>query len=135
MPWAALPNLFRQDMGVTFDRDSDELPKGRPKVNHAQGTVTMASWEDLGNHPYTGIYNGGSDKILMRLSESNFDLPEAAGLTPSFGLKFLRDGMRSVNMVTLANESFEPTDNFNFFSEDFYTRVFLFEDDCPKNTI
>lgn len=95
----------------------------------------MASWEDLGGHNYTGIYNGGSDKIIMRLSESNFDIPEASGLTPSFALKFLRDNMRSVNMLTLANESFEPMDNFNFFSEDFYTRVFLFEDDCPKRTI
>ena len=122
-------------MNTSFRRDADELPRNRPKVNHAQGTVTLASWEDLGGHKYTGIYNGGSDKIIMRLSESNFDIPEASGLTPSFALKFLRDNMRSVNMLTLANESFEPMDNFNFFSEDFYTRVFLFEDDCPKRTI
>ncbi len=71
----------------------------------------------------------------MRMSESNFDVPEAPGLTPSFAMKFLRDGMRSVNMLTLANESFGPMDNFNFFSEDFYTRVFLPEEDCPKRTI
>ncbi len=71
----------------------------------------------------------------MRMSESNFDVPEAPGLTPSFAMKFLRDGMRSVNMLTLANESFGPMDNFNFFSEDFYTRVHLPEEDCPKRTI
>ncbi len=71
----------------------------------------------------------------MRMSESNFDVPEAPGLTPSFAMKFLRDGIRSVNLLTLANESFGPMDNFNFFSEDFYTRVHIPEDDCPRRTI
>jgi len=71
----------------------------------------------------------------MRLSESNFDIPEAPGLTPSFAMKFLRDGISSVNLLTIANEQFTPSDNFNFFSGDFYTRLNFFKDECAKKTI
>lgn len=71
----------------------------------------------------------------MRLSESEFDLPESPGLTPSFAMKFLRSGMRSVNLLTLANEQFTPSDNFNFFSGNFNTRLSFFKDECAKKTI
>ena len=105
---------------------SDELNNGRPKINHSQGVVGLVSWEDLGNHDYTGLYEGGSDYGLIRMSEGNFLLPEAPGLTPSFGLKFLRDGMESSNHVT--NVSFEPTTSFNFFENDFRSRIESFQD-------
>ena len=70
---------------------------------------------------------------LIRLSESNFDLPEASGLTPSLAIKFPRDGIRSVNH--LANVSFDPTTSFNFFRNTFRSRVDLFEDQCAVDTI
>lgn len=111
-------------MRESFRRNADELPQGRPKINHAQGVVGLVSWESVGNHPYTGLYATGSDMGLIRLSESNFDVPEAPGLTPSLAIKFPRDGMRSVNH--LANVSFEPTDSFNFMANDFKSRVELF---------
>jgi len=111
-------------MGVTFDREDDELPRNRPKINHAQGVVALVSWEDLGNHSYTGIFDGGSDMGLIRLSESNIMTPVASGLTPSLAIKFLRDGIRSVNH--LANVSFDPTDSFNFFENNFRSRVDFF---------
>lgn len=120
-------------MGTTFNRVSDELPNNRPKINHAQGTVTLVSWEDLGGHGYSGLYDGGSDFGLLRLSEGNFILPETPGLTPSLGIKFLRDGMRSVNH--LANVSFDPTDSWNFFENHFHSRIDFFEGDCAEQTI
>ena len=128
-----LDNLFRQNMNDSFTRDDDELPGGRPKINHAQGVVGLVSWEDLGGHSYTGLFNGGSDHGLIRLSESNFDVPEAGGLTPSLAIKFLRDGMRSVNH--LANVSFEPTSSFNFMANNFRSRIDLFTDQCAVDTI
>lgn len=128
-----LPNLFTQNMGTSFNRLSDELPAGRPKINHSRGVVSLVSWEDLGNHNYTGLYDGGSDVGLLRLSEGNFILPDTPGLTPSLAIKFLRTGMESVNQ--LANVSFEPTDSWNFFENHFHTRVNFFTDQCAIDTI
>ena len=91
------------------------------------------SWEDLGGHDFTGIYDGGSSAGLIRLSESNFLLPETGGLTPSLAIKFLRDGMESVNH--LANVSFEPKDSFNFFANNFHSMVDPFTDECAIETI
>ena len=52
----------------------------------------LVSWEDLGGHDYTGLFEGGSDMGLIRMSEANFLLDEATGLTPSIAIKFTRDG-------------------------------------------
>lgn len=84
------------------------------------------AWEDLGGHTYTGIYDGGSDLGLLRLSEGNFLLPEAPGLTPTMAIKFLRDGISSVNF--LANTNFEPSTSWNFFANHFHTRIPFFSD-------
>ena len=128
LPYEHFPNLFIQETGASFATTADELPEGRPKINHAVGVVSLVSWEDLGGHDYTGIYNGGSSMGLLRLSEGNFLLPETGGLTPSLAIKFLRDGMESVNH--LANVSFEPTTSFNFFANNFHSMVDLFTDQC-----
>ena len=119
-------------MGLSFGSESDELQRNRPKINHSQGTVALVSWEDLGDHPYTGLYKG-SDMGLIRLSEGNFILPEAPGLTPTLAIKFLRDGMSSVNH--LANTSFEPSNSWNFFANEFHSRIPLFEDECVQDSI
>ena len=79
-------------MNLTFDHESDELPPNRPKVQHSQGVLAKIEWEDLQNgHPFTGMYKGGLG--LMRLSEGNFLVPEADGLSPTMALKFPRDGI------------------------------------------
>ena len=70
---------------------------------------------------------------LIRMSEANFVLPETSGLTPSLAIKFLRDGMESVNV--LANVSFDPTSSFNFFANIFRSRINLFGDTCGQETI
>ena len=121
-----LDNLFLQNMSLSFTTQNDELPVGRPKINHAQGVVGLVSWIDRGGHDYTGLFDGGSDLGLIRMSESNFMVGWAGGLTPSLAIKFVRDGMRSVNH--LANVDFEPTSSFNFFANDFRSRVDLFRD-------
>ena len=87
-PWADTDDLFTRKMTLSFSNKGDELTRNRPKINHSQGTVAKVSWEDLGGHPYTGLYDGGSDLGLMRLSEGNFILPEAPGLTPAMAMKF-----------------------------------------------
>ena len=119
-------------MGTSFNLEADELPQNRPKINHSQGTVARVSWEDLGGHPYTGLYQG-SEMGLIRLSEGNFILPEAPGLTPTLAIKFLRDGMESVNH--LANTNFEPSSSWNFFAQDFLSHIPLFTDECAQDSI
>ena len=95
--------------------------------------MAKASWEDLGGHDYTGLFEGGSDLGLIRLSEANYFLPEASGLTPSLAIKFLRDGMESVNHM--GNVSFEPTQSFNFFSGPFRSRLPIIQDTCAQETM
>ena len=133
--WAEIPTLFTQNMNTSFQGGRDEMPRGRFKINHSQGVVAKVSWEDQGNHSYTGLYDGGSDLGLIRLSEGNFLLPgdETPGLTPTLAVKFLRDGMDSVNL--LANTSFEPIDSFNFFAADFRSHIPSFRDQCLEDTI
>ena len=110
-------------MGPTFGRIWDELPEGRVKFNHRQGVVGTVAWESLGNHPYTGLYEG-SNLGIIRMSEGNHLLPETPGLTPTMALKFQRDGIASVNFT--ANTGFEPSTSWNFFENDFKTRIPLF---------
>jgi hypothetical protein len=95
--------------------------------------VAKVSWEDRGGHDYTGLFDGGSDLGLIRMSEANYYLPEASGLTPSLAIKFLRDGMESVNHM--GNVSFEPTQSFNFFSGPFRSRLPLHVDTCAEESI
>ena len=129
MPYNQFPDLFTRNIDISYTRQADELPAGRPKINHAQGVVGLVSWEDVGGHDYTGLFEGGSDLGLIRMSEAGFGLlEESSGLSPSFAMKFTRDGMQSVNH--LANVSFGSTDSFNFFANDFRSRVPLFEDVC-----
>ena len=120
-------------MDISFELISDELPQNRPKVNHSQGVVTKIEWEDFGGHDYTGLFKGGSTDALMRMSEGNFMIPEASGLTPSLAIKFLRDNMPSINL--LANVSFESTNSWNFFSTIYRHRIDLHENECAAETI
>ena len=108
------------------------MPVSRVKFNHAQGVVGKIIWEDMGNHPYTGLYDGDSEGLL-RFSEGNFLLPETTGLTPTLAMKFNRDGMRSVNH--LANVDFEPTSSWNFFANPFLTKVPFFESECAQESV
>lgn len=75
----------------------------------------------------------GADYGLIRLSEGNFILPEAPGLTPTLAIKFLRDGKPSVNH--LANTSFEPSNSWNFFANNFPSHIPLFDDECAQDSI
>jgi len=67
---------------------------------HAQGLVARFEYEDLGGHPFTGIFNGGSTNGILRFSDTFFVIPGVnTGLNPSIAFKFLLDGKPSVNLV------------------------------------
>ena len=71
------------------------------------------------------MFDGGVADAIIRLSEANFAMTEASGLTPSFAMKFLRDGIESVNLFGASG--FEPSQSWNFFENDFSNRLGLFE--------
>jgi len=71
---------------------------------HQQGIVAKAKFtpvtNDDGNYelPYTGIFESGSEHMIVRLSETGRIIPGVTkGLQPSVAMKFLRNGMKSAN--------------------------------------
>ena len=81
------------------------------------------------NEGYTGIFASGADHGLIRLSAAK-EPDMSAGtepkdalerFTPGFGLKFLRDGVPSGNMVAMY--SVDGAETWSFFRMDFSNHV------------
>ena len=112
-PWLALTDaakgLFGSDMCPSFDMPGDVMPVGRKKYIHGgAGVVGRVEWRDAGGHPYTGIFSGGAHHGIVRLSLARPPQPQSsccsgslARPAPGIGLKFLRDGKDSVNLVAM----------------------------------
>lgn len=60
-------------------------------------------------------------------------MEEQNGLTPSFAMKFLRDGMESVNMF--GAPGFEPSGSWNFFQNVFANHLDVHENELNRETI
>lgn len=52
-----------------------------------------------GDHPFTGLFESGADYGFIRMSMAG--APAKDKTTPGIGLKFLRDGMDSANLVAM----------------------------------
>ena len=104
-----------------FDEFGDENDCRR-KAAHANGSVGKAVWEDLGWHPYTGMFKG-ADTGFIRLATvggvNDKNDSEPLKMDPSISLKFLRDGIDSGNIS--ANHSFRGQPSFNFFENSIST--------------
>lgn len=73
-------------------------------------------------HPYTGIFMG-ADHGIIRLSSAAKPVADGSQpLAPGMGLKFLRDGVDSANLVSMWSVNGQPGD-WNFFSNDFFTHI------------
>ena len=73
---------------------------------HQQGIVAKAKFTPVTNDegvyefPYTGIFESGSEHMIVRLSETGRIIPGVSrGLQPSVAFKFLRNGMNSANQM------------------------------------
>ena len=115
-------------MCPTLRAPGDELPweEGwledgtRYKYIHTVGAVGRVQWRDRGGHPYTGIFAGASSGFV-RLSLANEPSPPAPGTAPGMGLKFLRDGRDSANLVAMY--SVDGQDSWNFFKNNFTNHI------------
>ena len=114
--------FFNIDVDTVFDERGDEI-ECRKKTVHSQGNIGRAEWVSVGDHDYTGVFEGG-DTGFVRLSSSigvdRNPLTEAVML-PAISLKFLRDGIASAN--ALANHSPGGQTNYNFFDGSLHSNL------------
>merc|ERR1719419_1869715 len=116
--------MFLEDMCPTFRAPGDELPfEGngiREKYIHTVGTVAQVEWKDLGGHSYSGIFKGATNGYV-RLSLAKEPVTTVQETAPGMGLKFLRDGIDSANLVAMY--SVNGQDSWNFFKNDFTNHI------------
>jgi len=114
-------DIFTQDADLSFSNAFDQLTEGRLKTAHTQGLHAKASWVSSGDHEYTGLFDTGSDNVLIRFSETTNLTSESTGLLPALAVKVMVDYKSSVNIVAMP--SFWSTGSWNFFEYGFKTRV------------
>lgn len=124
--YAAFPDYFTNDANGSFCQFADEQQFRRVKMTHTQGVVAKAEWVPYDNNlGYTGIYETGSDHVIIRLSETANLTSESEGLHPAVAIKFLRDGTFAENIVATPNLT--GSDSWDFFHEPMKTRVQPFD--------
>jgi len=125
---ARMPEIFIEDMSPTMDTVGDNMPQQgllgvetRPKLIHSQGSVVPVKYTADPGNTYTGIFQG-ADYGLLRLSEAKQADPTAEYFfVPGFGLKFLRTGISSANLVAMY--ALFGQASYNPFAHDFTNHV------------
>ena len=101
--WPTLANIFLESVKTTFDNVADMLPAGRVKYIHSVGAVATVELVPSGTpHPFTGLFASGAKHGLLRLSSATPPAADAGSfIAPGLGLKLLRDGVPSGNLVAM----------------------------------
>jgi len=95
-PMAAL--ALTADLESTFKHEGDVFAWDNWKLSHNVGATGKVKFVRKGSKAYTGIFQG-ADYGLVRFS-TPLEPSKKQALIPSFGLKFLRDGVDSANLVS-----------------------------------
>ncbi|MCL9684923.1 hypothetical protein [Legionella maioricensis] len=112
-----LKGLF--NLKPTFDYSSDELPEGRMKIIHANGSVGKIAFIPAANHPFTGIYQTGGIG-LARLSLAT--PPTNENYIPGMAIKILISKNPSLNLQVM-NLLEGQKENWNYFAKDFSNQI------------
>jgi len=124
-PGVKLAGIFLESMKPSFEQAGDTMPHNflgtRTKYIHSVGTVGKVKFVSTGNHPYSGIFKGGKHG-LVRFSSAAEPVVGGQPLAPGMGLKFLRDGLDSANLVAMFSVNGQPGD-WNFFANDFVNHI------------
>ena len=112
-------------MNPTFETKGDAMGDGviygtRTKYIHSVGVTGKVKFVSNGDSQYTGIFKG-AEHGLIRMS-SAAQPSGSQPLAPGFGLKFLRDGVDSANLVAMFGVNGTPGD-WNFFEKSFTTHI------------
>eukprot|EP00347_Sterkiella_histriomuscorum_P023568 403334144 len=121
----AFAQMLQEDVHPTLNWQSDTVPYDdfwgkREKFIHTEGVVGAVKFvpaKDL-KTTYTGLLSSGADFGFIRFSlggAADPTKPAKGNFGPGFGLKFLRDGVPSSNLVAAPGGQ----DNWNFFEFDF----------------
>lgn len=119
--FSAAYGLFKRlfNLKPSFDHQSDELPKGRQKVLHPNGSVAKVSWVSTNSHPFSGLYASGAVGIA-RLSLAQ--APSDDSFVPGMAIKFLLPGTPSLNLHVINNLEGQGG-NWNFFATTFSNQI------------
>ena len=93
----------------------------RRKTIHNRGNVCKIQWQDLGGHDYTGVFNGGADYGYVRFSTALPVDTEPPNMAPGMGVKLLRDGQDSANLVAMYGV--EGHSSLNFFAKEWTNHI------------
>ena len=111
-------------MEPTFSTPGDAMESGwtgtRTKFIHSVGATAACKFVPKGNSGYTGIF-AGANHGYIRLSSAARPT-SSQPLAPGMGLKFLRDGADSANLLAMFSVEGQP-DDWNFFSNDFTNHI------------
>lgn len=112
--------LVRDKLSLSFTAQSDVLPHDHMKRIHTIGGIAKATYRSVGNHTYSGMFQGESDAII-RFSHARGVQSADNGTIPGIGLKLLRDGMISADLVAMF--ALNGQDGGNFFENRFFTHI------------
>jgi len=105
--------LFAEGMKPTLYTKGDVLPEqGFPLFNrrikpiHPVGVIGKVSLVSDGNHPFTGIFEGADSGILRLSSAWEPTTFHVKPMEPGMGLKFVRSGVDSANLVAVRTKIF-----------------------------
>ena len=125
-PGLKLAGIFIESMNPTFDQPGDVFHEGftghRQKYIHTVGATAKAKFVPVSGNGFTGVFGTGCDNALVRLS-SAVEPKDDTMVAPGMGLKCLRDGIESANLVSMYSVNGNPQGNWNFFSQNFSNHI------------
>ena len=119
-------------MNLSYDVISDTMPPNRIKKTHPVGIHSKIEVIAHPDQPYTGMFKGVKHGI-MRISETTYTDPKNQMTNPGFGIKFLRDGMSSANILAMFH--FDGQTSWNFFKNRWTTILREPKNKCRRYTI
>ena len=122
--WLHLPGVLIEGMKETFDTPGDDMPcywdGCRNKDIHSVGVISKVKLEVAPGQPFSGIFKG-ADFGLVRHSTAAPYSSSDSNIKPGLGLKFLRDGVDSANLVSMF--SVDGQNSWDFFANDWSNHI------------
>ena len=110
----------------------------RQKYVHQQGIVTKARFvpNELSDRGYSGIFESGSDEVIVRFSEAGQHLDGISqSVNPSIALKFLRSGVNSANQFGMIGFDNAKAGQWNFWENSFKSMLPDFKNSDSKKSM
>ena len=121
--WANQPGVLIEPMAPTFDTSGDDFQCTsdgcRTKDIHSIGVVSKVKLETV-ESPFSGIFKGADYGLIRHSTAGPYD-PNTKLLKPGLGLKLLRDGVDSANLVSMY--SVDGQDSWNYFKHDWSNHI------------